>query len=70
LREDGVLLGASVIAGESLRQRLIVKPNRSVFGEVVGADQLRRWLEAGFAAVELEVSGALAYFRATGVKSA
>jgi SAM-dependent methyltransferase len=70
LRDDGVLLGAGVIAGQSLRQRLLVKSNRSVFGEVFYDDQLRDWLEAGFAAVELEVSGALAYFRATAAKSA
>jgi ubiquinone/menaquinone biosynthesis C-methylase UbiE len=64
LASGGRLVGASFVTGTSLRQRLLVRPNHSAFGEVPSVGQLRAWLEDRFAQVELSTSGPFAYFRA------
>lgn len=65
IRPGGRLLGAAIVSGGSLRQRLIVRPNSSAFGEVFDAAQLERWLKGRYEGVRVDVSGALAYFAAT-----
>jgi SAM-dependent methyltransferase len=64
LRPGGRLIGASLLTGGSLRQRLLVRPHHSAFGAVPDEDQLGRWLERRFTQVELSTSGPLAYFSA------
>jgi SAM-dependent methyltransferase len=64
LRPGGRLLGAAVVSGPSLRQRLVVRPHHGPFGAVGSAEELRRWLEDRFEHPRVEVSGALAYFSA------
>jgi ubiquinone/menaquinone biosynthesis C-methylase UbiE len=64
LAPRGRLVGASFVTGASLRQRLIVRPNHSAFGEVPSAAELRAWLDHRFTEVELSTSGPFAYFSA------
>jgi SAM-dependent methyltransferase len=65
LKPGGRLVGAAIVSGESLRQRLIVRPNHSAFGEVFDAAQLKHWLEDRYEGVRIDVSGALAQFAAS-----
>jgi SAM-dependent methyltransferase len=59
------LVGATIVTGPRLRQRLLVRPDRGAFGRVESADVLERRLgAAGFEQVEVERSGLFAYFRA------
>jgi SAM-dependent methyltransferase len=70
LRPGGRIVGGALIAGETLRQRRIVRANSGAFGEVFDAGQLRGWLEEGFERVNLTTSGALAFFSASKADSA
>jgi ubiquinone/menaquinone biosynthesis C-methylase UbiE len=64
LKPGGRLVGASFVRGEdSLRQRLLIRPNRGVFGDVGTEEELRGWLqESGFEPSGLRRSGPMAYF--------
>ncbi len=64
VRPGGRLIGGSVIRGRSLRQRLLVHPNRGPFGAVGDAADVERWLAKRFERPLVEVSGAFAYFSA------
>ena len=64
LGPGGRLVGASFVTRPTRRNHLLVRPNHSAFGRVVGPEQLSEWLEARFAEVETEVSGPFAYFEA------
>jgi hypothetical protein len=64
LRPGGHLMGAAIVRGDSLRQRLVVRPHTAAFGEVADAAELQGWLAERFDDARLDVSGAFAYFRA------
>jgi SAM-dependent methyltransferase len=65
LRPGGLIVGASIVSGPRLRQRLLVRPDRGAFGRVETAAGLeRRLAEGGFEEIELERNGLIAYFRA------
>jgi SAM-dependent methyltransferase len=59
------LVGATIVTGPTLRQRLLVRPDHGAFGGAASADALERWLlDVGFGEVEVEQTGLFAYFRA------
>jgi ubiquinone/menaquinone biosynthesis C-methylase UbiE len=64
LEPGGNLVGGAIVSGSSLRQRLLVHPHRGAFGAVASASDLHDWLTSRFDQVELEVSGAMAFFTA------
>jgi SAM-dependent methyltransferase len=64
LRPHGRLIGGTVVSGPSLRQRALVRPDHGPLGAVAGVDDISRWLEARFAQVRVEPSGAFAYVSA------
>jgi hypothetical protein len=69
LRPDGRLLGDSAVLGAGRRHDLLIDLYRrgGIFGRVGTVDQLGTWIEsAGFRDIELEPSGAVAYFSARG----
>jgi SAM-dependent methyltransferase len=65
LQPGGRLVGTAIVSGESLRQRIIVRPNHGAFGAVFDAAQLQRWLEDRYEDVRVDASGALAHFAAS-----
>jgi ubiquinone/menaquinone biosynthesis C-methylase UbiE len=64
LRPGGLLIGSAIVRGDSIRQRLVVRPHTAAFGEVVDAAQLRGWLAERFDDARVEAAGAFVYFRA------
>jgi SAM-dependent methyltransferase len=64
LRPGGRLIGGSVVTGPTLRQRVLVHPNRGALGPVGSAADVNRWLEVRFEQPRIEISGAFAYFSA------
>ena len=70
LRPGGRLVGSAIVSGQSLRQRLLVRPHHSAFGKVGSAADLQGWLEARFGQARIGVSGALAFFDARRPESA
>ncbi len=67
LKPGGRLVGSSFVRGrESLRQRLLVKPDVGAFGQVGTQRELEGWLAAaGFSQVGIERSGPMLFFDAT-----
>jgi SAM-dependent methyltransferase len=67
LRPGGRLVGASFVrGGDSLRQRLLVRPGVGAFGQVGTQRELEGWLAAaGFDPVGIERSGPMLFFDAT-----
>jgi ubiquinone/menaquinone biosynthesis C-methylase UbiE len=67
LKPGGRLVGASFVrGGESLRQRLLIKPGAGAFGQVGTQQELEGWLAAaGFDQVGIERSGPMLFFDGT-----
>jgi ubiquinone/menaquinone biosynthesis C-methylase UbiE len=66
LRPNGRLVGSSFVKGnDTLRQRLLVRPDTGDFGSVGTQSEVEAWLaSAGFEPVELRRSGPMLFFRA------
>jgi SAM-dependent methyltransferase len=66
LKPGGRLIGAMICCGTRLRQRLLVRPGKGLFGPSGTPDELAAWLErAGLTRQRLETSGPFAYFEAS-----
>jgi SAM-dependent methyltransferase len=65
LRPDGRLVGSCFVRGDSLRQRLQLKPNATDFGPLCTERELLDWLaEAGLQRVRSSRSGLFMFFEA------
>lgn len=66
LRPGGCLVGSTFVRGrDSLRQRLLVRPNAGGFGQVATQEEIESWLaETGFETTGAERSGPMFFFEA------
>lgn len=66
LKPGGRLVGASFVAGnDSLRQRLLIRPDLGDFGRVGTQGEIEAWLgAAGFGLSQVECSGPMLFFEA------
>ncbi len=65
LRPGGRLVGTSFVRGDSIRQRLMVRPNVGAFGSVGTEEEVIEWLRsAGFALSSKARSGLYLFFDA------
>ncbi len=63
LRPGGRLIGCCFVRGESLRQRLLLRPHRGDFGRLGTEAETRGWLAAaGFELTDVERSGLFLFF--------
>jgi SAM-dependent methyltransferase len=71
LKPGGRLVGASFVRGPSLRQRLVLRPNKGDFGPMCTETELLGWLaEAGIAVGETGRSGLYFFFQGSSVGDA
>jgi SAM-dependent methyltransferase len=63
LKPEGRLVGASIVTGKRLLDRVRVRPNMGLLGPVGSEEDLRRWLEdAGLQQVKLDRRGLFVVF--------
>lgn len=63
LKPGGLLVGATFVRGPSLRQRLLLRPNRGDFGPMCTEDELLEWLAAaGIVVAKTSRSGLYCFF--------
>ena len=66
LKPDGRLVGASIVTGDRLLDRVRVRPNTGLLGPVGSEEDLRRWLEeAGARNLKLDRRGLFVVFGGT-----
>lgn len=66
LRQGGRLVGASIVRGDRLLDRIRVRPNTGLLGPVGGENDLRGWLQdAGVAELKLDRRGLFVVFGGT-----
>lgn len=65
LRPGGRLVGAALVRGaESLRQRMLIRPSTSGFGNVGSASEIEAWLRAAGFEPQISRSGPMLFFEA------